>query len=78
MALQFIDERFQTRKACLMALKQNGLAIAYVKDQNEEMCAEAIRSDLRSYKYILHPSVEITEVFQEEWNKFNKKEEEII
>jgi hypothetical protein len=34
------------------AVKQNGLALRYVKDQTPEICMEAVKQNIEAYKYI--------------------------
>ncbi|CCL32355.1 hypothetical protein BN174_4080001 [Clostridioides difficile E15] len=42
----------QIKEICLEAVKQNGKALQYVKDQTEEMCLIAVRQDNRNVKYV--------------------------
>ncbi|MGX9757739.1 hypothetical protein ACWYRQ_15780 [Clostridioides difficile] len=42
----------QVNNLCLMAVKENGLALEYVKNQTEEICREALRQNKQAVIYI--------------------------
>lgn len=42
-------------KQCLEAVKRNGYALKYVKDQTPEFCLEAVKEDINTKKYIKIP-----------------------
>ncbi|MDK3168075.1 DUF4116 domain-containing protein [Clostridioides difficile] len=55
MVLKKIKNRIsnkQIKEICLEAVKQNGKALQYVKDQTEEMCLIAVREDKENIQYV--------------------------
>jgi DNA-binding NarL/FixJ family response regulator len=42
-------------KQCLEAVKQDGYALYYVKDQTPELCLEAIKQNINAKRYIKIP-----------------------
>ena len=45
-------EKWSDKKQCLEAVIQNGLALQYVKNQNETICLEAIKENGNALKYV--------------------------
>ena len=37
---------------CLIAVKQDGLALQFVKNQTEKICLEALNQNIKAIKYI--------------------------
>ena len=44
---------------CLEAVKQNGLALEYVKEQTKEICLEAVKQDGYALQYVKEQTPEI-------------------
>ncbi|MCW0914793.1 DUF4116 domain-containing protein [Clostridioides difficile] len=44
---------------CLIAVKQNGLALEYVKEQTEEICIEAVREYYLSLEFVIEQTPKI-------------------
>ena len=41
--LKFVPSQYQDREICLTAVRQNGWALEYIKNQTREICLEAVR-----------------------------------
>jgi hypothetical protein len=50
---------YQTHEICLAAVKQDGLAIRYVKDQTRELCLAAVTQDGEALEFIKNQTEEI-------------------
>lgn len=50
--LQYIGEEVQTEEICLAAVRQNGLALKYVKDQTNKICLEAVEKTGGALQYV--------------------------
>ena len=48
----FKDIIIQTEKICIEAVKQNGYALDYVKDQTETICIEAVKQNGDALQYV--------------------------
>ena len=55
--LQYVKE--QNAEICMIALKNNGLALEYVQEQNPELCMIAVKQDGLALKYVKAPTYEI-------------------
>lgn len=44
---KWLDESY-----CLEAVRQNGIALRYVRDQTEEICLEAVKRDGYALRYV--------------------------
>jgi hypothetical protein len=51
----------QTEKICLIAVRQNGLAVQYVENQTPEICMEAVKENPMALQYIRNQTREICE-----------------
>ena len=51
--------RYFTEKDSLQAVKQNGYALLYVKDQTPDICREAVKEDGDALKYVKHQTPDI-------------------
>ena len=49
--LEWCDEKY-----CLEAVKQDGYALRYVKEQSEAVCLEAVKQDGYALQYVKEPS----------------------
>ena len=58
-ALQYVPSEYQTEELCMTAVKQNGYALEYVKNQTEEICMEAIKQNGWALKYVEEQTPEI-------------------
>ena len=45
-------EQYSDKKYCLEAIKRNGDALRYVKDQTKEICLEAVKRDGYALRYV--------------------------
>ena len=50
--LHEVPDEYRTLELCLEAVKQNGEALRFVKEQTFEICFEAIKHDRKFIKYI--------------------------
>ena len=44
--------KFDSEKEAIEAVKQNGYALRYVKDQTEPVCLEAVKQDWDALQYV--------------------------
>jgi hypothetical protein len=70
-AIRVVKE--QTNELCKLPVKKNGRALEYINDekQNEDICLEAIRQDIRALQFVKN----ITDNIKNEINKIMKDEE---
>jgi hypothetical protein len=52
-------EQYSDKKYCLEAVKQDGYALRYVKDQTKEICLEAVKQDGDALRYVKDQTKEI-------------------
>ena len=45
-------EQYSDNKYCLEAVKQDGYALSYVKDQTKEICLEAVKRNGYALRYV--------------------------
>ncbi|NBX75348.1 MAG: hypothetical protein EBQ92_02250, partial [Proteobacteria bacterium] len=58
--------REQYEKVCMVAVKQNGMALSLVKNQNEEICKEACRQNGYALEYVNFQTPEICRIAVEQ------------
>ncbi len=52
-------ENWNDSEYCLVAVKENGYALEYVKEQTSEMCLEAVKRDGLTLKFVKEQTPEI-------------------
>ncbi len=52
-ALKNIRQELQTPEICLTAVKQNGMALKYVKEQTIEICLAAVKKNSYALRYVM-------------------------
>ena len=52
-------EKWDDKKQCLEAVKQNGYYLQYVKEQTDEICLEAVKQNGDSLQYVKEQTDEI-------------------
>ena len=57
--LNQIDQKFHTKRVCLIAVNQNGIALEYVTRQTNEICLEAVKQDGYALEYAHQQTEEI-------------------
>lgn len=50
--IRFVDREEQTERLCLIAVKQNGIALKYAQNKTKDVCHEAIKQNPSAVKYI--------------------------
>jgi hypothetical protein len=59
MARYYILLKNKTPEICLEAVKQNGLALEFVKEQTPEICLEAVKQDGLALEFVKERTPEI-------------------
>lgn len=59
MMLQYIAERLKTEEVCLAAVKQNGMALKFVREQTPKICKAAVRKSGWALPYVKEQTPEI-------------------
>ena len=57
--LQYIKEQEQTPELCMTAVRQNGRALQYVKEQTPELCMAAVRQYGYALKFVKEQNPEV-------------------
>lgn len=52
LSLEYVNEDEQTEEICILAVKQNGLALDYVINQTEDICIAAVRQNGLALEYV--------------------------
>lgn len=50
----FIKDIEQNEEMCIEAVKRNGMALRYVKEQTPDICREAMNQNRNTFKYVEH------------------------
>ena len=57
--IEYIGFDYENPKECLKAVKQDGTALRYVKEQTEQICLEAVKQNWRALQFVKEQTPEI-------------------
>ena len=61
-ALQYVKEELLTEELCMLAVRQNGLVLEFVKKQTSKICKLAVRQDAYALQYVINQNEKVCEI----------------